>query len=110
MAKLVVVGTKRLTLPLCAIGFEPVEAADAAQLEGALDRLSVDRSVALVVCGESQAQDGAEAVARFRKFAHAVVLVVPDGPAPKGLGRAAVRKIIEEAAGVDLLGKSEGPG
>jgi len=107
MSKLMVVGTKRLTLPLTAVGFAPVSAADAAELESALDKLSVDREVALVVCGESQAAGCPEAVARFRSGGHGVVLVVPDGPEPKKLGREALRRTIERAAGVDLLGKSE---
>lgn len=109
MAKLVVVGTQRLALPLTAIGFEPVEAADAAALEQALDRLSVDASVALVVCGESQASGCREAVERFRRHGLGVVLVVPDGPEAKHFGREAVRRLIEQAAGVDLIGR-ERPG
>lgn len=107
MAKLVVVGTKRLTLPLTAVGFEPVSAADAAELEATLDKLGVDKTVALVVCGESQATGCSEAVARFRKNGHGVVLVVPDGPEPRRLGRQALRLAVEQAAGVDLLGKTE---
>ena len=107
MAKLVVVGTKRLTLPLTAVGFEPVHAADAAELEAALDRLSVEKTVGLVVCGESQAAGCAEAIARFRQNASGVVLVVPDGPEPTRFGREALRSTIERAAGVDLLGKTE---
>jgi len=107
MSKLVVVGTKRLVLPLTAIGFEPVMTTSGAQLESALNRLSVDRSVAVVVCGESQAASCPEAVARFRKDAHGVLLVVSDGPRPQGLSRQALRKAIEQAAGVDLLGRTE---
>ena len=105
MSKLVVVGNQRLTLPLSAIGFEPVEAADAAALEQALNRLSVDASVALVVCGESQAHGCPAAVARFRQHGSGVVLVVPDGPAPQHLGRETIRRLIEQAAGVDLIGR-----
>lgn len=107
MAKLVVVGTKRLTLPLMAVGFEPVSAADAAEVESALDRLSVDKTVALVVCGESQAAGCAEAIARFRRNASGVVLVVPDGRESTRFGRDALRSTIERAAGVDLLGRTE---
>ena len=105
MSKLVVVGTQRLTLPLAAVGFEPVEAADAGALESALDRLGVDKSVALVVCGESQAAGCPAAVARFRRHALGVVLVVPDGPEAKHLGRETIRHMIEQAAGVDLIGR-----
>ena len=107
MARLIVAGTTQLTLPLSAVGFEPVETEDAAALEAALDRLSVDDTVAMVVVGESQASACADAVLRFRRTAHGVVLVVPDGPVPAGLGREQIRVAIEQAAGVDLLGKSE---
>jgi len=107
MARLIVAGTKTLTLPLSAVGFEPVEAESAQALEAALDRLSVDETVAMVVVGESLAAGCEDAVRRFRRHAHGVVLVVPDGPRPAGLGREQIRLAIEEAAGVDLLGRSE---
>jgi len=107
MARLVVVGTRRLALPLTAIGFDPVEAVDAAALERALNELSVDENVAMVVCGESQVAGCTEAVENFRRNGKGVVLVVPDGPEPLGIGRAGIRRAIEEAAGVDLLGKAE---
>jgi vacuolar-type H+-ATPase subunit F/Vma7 len=107
MARLIVVGTKRLTLPLTAVGFQPVAAENAAELAKVFDRLSVDKDVALVVCGESQAVDCPDAVKHFRATGHAVILVVPDGPEPLRLGRAMTREIIEQAAGVDLLGKQE---
>jgi len=106
MSKLVVAGDMRLTLPFTAIGFEPVSAADADELASALDRLAVDKSVALVVCGESQAENCPEAVARFRREAHAVLLVVPDGTQPKRLGYEELRRAVERAAGVDLLRKT----
>jgi vacuolar-type H+-ATPase subunit F/Vma7 len=105
MSKLVVVGTKRLALPLTAVGFKPVPAATPAEMESALDALRVDRDVALVVVGESQAQHKRPAIERFRKSGHGVVLVVPDGPESKGLSFAALKSAIEQAAGVDLLGK-----
>ena len=107
MARLIVAGTKRLTLPLTAVGFEAAAADNAAELETTLDRLSVDASVALVICGESQAADCADAVTRFRRNAHGVVLVVPDAPKSTHLGRNELRQAIEQAAGVDLLGKTE---
>ena len=107
MAKLIVVGTKSLTLPLSAVGFEPVEAADAAALAAELNRMSVDETVAMVVCGESQAAGCTDAVMHFRRHAHGVVLVVPDEPTPRKIGREQVRLAIEQAAGVDLLGRTE---
>jgi vacuolar-type H+-ATPase subunit F/Vma7 len=109
MSKLIVIGSKRLTLPLSAIGFEPHTAADASELEATLEKLSVDRNVALVVCGESQAVDCPDALNHFRINAYGVLLVVPDTSEPIGLGRATLRKTIEQAAGVDLLGKSQSP-
>ena len=78
MPKLVVVGTKRLVLPLMAVGFEPREVGTPEELESALDELSVDESVAMVVCGESQAVGCEDAVANFRRNGEGVVLVVPD--------------------------------
>ncbi|HUU43830.1 MAG TPA: V-type ATP synthase subunit F [Planctomycetota bacterium] len=107
MARLIVVGTRQLTLPLSAVGFEPVEAAGAVELAVELNRLSVDETVAMVVCGESQAAGCTDAVMHFRRHARGVVLVVPDEPVPRKLGREQVRLAIEQAAGVDLLGRAE---
>ncbi len=109
MPKMVVVGNKRLSLPLTAIGFEPVNVATPAELESALERLSVDESVALIVCGESLAQGCPDAVAHFRENGYGVVLVVPDGPEPMDLSRESLRVTIEQSAGVDLLGKTQSP-
>lgn len=107
MPKLVVVGTKQLVLPLTAVGFEPVEASNADELSTELNRLSVDENVAMIVCGESLAHGCEDAVMNFRRNGQGVLIVVPDGPQPQGIGREQIRLAIEQAAGVDLLGKQE---
>ena len=63
--------------------------------------------VHIAQCGESLAQGCPNAIAHFRANGYGVVLVVPDGPEPMGLGREALRVTIEQAAGVDLLGKTQ---
>ena len=103
MARMIAIGPERFTLPLAAIGFEPVDA-DAAGFVAALRRLTEDRSVGLIACGESLVRD--DTAAEFRQLcstAKAAVLVLPDGPEPRGIGFELVRSLMERAAGADLL-------
>lgn len=92
---------------MMAVGFEPREVRTSEELESALNELSVDESVAMVVCGESLAGECEDAVMNFRRNGEGVVLVVPDGTLAQGIGREQIRLAIERAAGVDLLGKTE---
>lgn len=105
MSKMVVVGTGRLTQALTAAGFEPARCQTADQMVEALARLARDESVALVVCGESQAADATDAIARFREESDAMLVVLPDTPTPRRVGYELVRTTLERAAGADLLGR-----
>ena len=103
MARMVVIGPERFTLPFGAIGFEMVEA-EPADFMGALRGLLDDRSVGLVACGESFVTKPAmQEVKELCSEAQAAVLVVPDGPEAQGTGYELIRSVIERAAGVDLL-------
>ena len=107
MARMIAIGPERLTLPFGAIGFESVEA-DPSNFMEVLRGLVADRSVGLIVCGESFVTGPTSAECReLCAGTRAAVLVVPDGPVARGTGRELVRRQVERAAGVDLLGADE---
>jgi len=109
MSKMVAVGTDRLTQALTAAGFVPEVCEGPADLVTALARLGVDRDVALVACGESQAAEATDAIQRFRDESEAMLIVLPDTPQPGRVGYELVRRTLELAAGVDLLGRAAEP-
>jgi len=103
---MVVVGTDRLRQALTAAGFAPEVCASPADLSAALARLARDPEVALVACGESQAAEAVDAVQRFRDECETMLLILPDTPRPSRMGYELVRRALERAAGVDLLGRA----
>ena len=106
MSRMVAVGTDRLTQALAAAGFVPEVCAAPAQVSAALARLARDTQVALVACGESQADQATDAIQRFRDESAAMLVILPDTLGAKGrVGFELVRQALEQAAGVDLLGR-----
>lgn len=103
--RMVVAGNDRLTLPLAALGFEVVGCTSASALQKALDELAGRPEVALVVCGESQAVQVPEAIASFREKSTGILILLPDTAEAHRLDAEALRISVEQAAGVDLLGK-----
>ena len=106
MPEMIALGTERLTQALTAAGFVPEVCTSATELRAALARLAGRDDVALVACGESQAEPIADAVTRFREASDAMVVILPDGPEPRRVGYELVRKAIEQAAGADLIGRA----
>ena len=106
MARMVAIGPEQFTLPFGAMGFEMIEAEQAEFLD-VLRGLLRDKSVALIVCGESFVASVIDEFRQLSKTARAAVLAVPDGPKVLGLGREIIRASIERAAGVDLLGSEQ---
>jgi len=114
MARMIAIGPERFTLVFGALGFEPAVVEQSAFFAELRERVS-DPSVGLVVCGESYLEDvSMDEVKALCAASPATVLVVPDGPKPKGLAYELLRGSIERAAGVDLLSAVEpgepGPG
>ena len=103
--RMVVLGTDRLTMPLAAIGFEPVHCTSPSELEKALKKLGRRPDVVLVVCGESQAVGVPEAIASFRAGTTGILMLLPDTVEGRRLDAEMLRGAVEQAAGVDLLGK-----
>lgn len=113
MPRMLAIGPERFTLPLAALGFEPA-AADPATFIGVLRAALADRSVALVVCAESvvarlgdAAPHALDEFMKLRTAARTAVIIVPDGPGARGIGRELLRCDVERAAGVDLLKSAE---
>lgn len=103
--RMVVLGSDRLIIPLAAVGFEPVRCGSGPELHKALMKLSGRVDVVLVVCGESAAAVTPEAIEEFREKSDAILMVLPDTSEARRLDAEALRVAVEQAAGVDLLGK-----
>jgi|GEM_PF-2604902 len=104
MSRMIATGPDRFTLPFAALGFEAVRSEPSDFLD-VLRGVLEDASTGLVVCGESfVAQADVAAFKELCAGATAAVLVAPDGPESQGLGYELIRRSVEQAAGVDLLG------
>ena len=104
---MVAIGPERFTLPFGAVGFEMVEA-DEASFAEVFEPVAKDTLVGLIVCGESFVGEApSEEFRELCQTSRAAVMIVPDGPEPKGIGMEMVRSAIERAAGVDLLSATE---
>ncbi len=104
---MVAIGPERFMLPFGAVGFEMIEA-DEASFTEVFEPVAKDHMVGLIVCGESFV--GETPSDEFRllcQTSRAAVMIVPDGPEPKGMGMEMVRAAIERAAGVDLLSATD---
>jgi hypothetical protein len=104
---MIAIGPEQFTLPFGALGFEMAPVQGGGLLE-TLRPVLRDATVGLVVCGESQVDDAARP--EFEELcveSDAAVVVVPDGREPRGIGYGMVRRAVERAAGVDLLGDAE---
>jgi len=110
MARMIALGPEHFALPFGAIGFGMAEAGADTFME-TLRGLLEDRTVGLIVCGESLVPNNPSH--EFTEFvelcaaAKAAVLTLPDGPEALGLGRELLKRSIEQAAGVDLLSSVE---
>ena len=88
-----------------ALGLLVEDARSAAEAERALDELA-RAGAALVFIAEPFARERPELLERFRREACPVVSVLPDHRGGTGAMRAHIRRVVERAVGVDLLGRS----
>jgi len=107
MARIIALGPAEEVVPYLALGAEVREAREPAELSAALAELARDRSVAMVLLPESRAEAAGEAVAEFRAKSAAALLVLPGATGSGGLALAEMRKFLERAIGVDVIGKGE---
>jgi len=105
MARIVALGPAEDALPYLAMGAELREARSAAELAAALGELSRDASVAMVLVTEAEAGEAAAAVADFRSRSGAALLVLPSAAGSRGTALAEMKRFLEHAIGVDLIGK-----
>ena len=105
MARIVALGPAEEVLPYLAMGAEVREERAAADLARALNELARDKSVAAVLLPEAWAEHAAEAIADFRSRSAAALLVLPDASGSRGLALGEMKKFLERAIGVDLIGK-----
>jgi V/A-type H+-transporting ATPase subunit F len=105
MARIVALGPAEEVMPYLSMGAEVREAREAAALARALAEMARDRAVAAVLLPESCSALVAGAVADFRARSAAALLVLPDASGSRGLALGEMKRFLERAVGVDLIGK-----
>jgi len=98
-------------IALLAAGIDVRPCRSAEELEEQLEGLAARRDVGLVLVSEQVAQLNPEALDEARRVQALVVLVVPTLKSHRRLSERALSRLLEEAAGADLLAREaeEGP-
>lgn len=104
MGKVVALGEPAELVALLAAGIEVRPCRSARELEEHLEGLTARRDVALLLMTERAVALGPEAVERSRREGLAL-LVVPTLASHRHLSEEALSRLLEEAAGADLLGR-----
>jgi V/A-type H+-transporting ATPase subunit F len=106
MLKAVAVGEKHLILGFKGVGMDVVAASDAETFHGEVMKLSRNPEVGLVLVTESMAQLSPQTLADYRAVSSGILVVIPTHEGSKGFSYELMRKAVERAIGVDILGKS----
>lgn len=105
MSKLAFIGHRDAVLAFKALGAQVLPVSGPGEARVALERC-VAEDYAIVFLTEPLARELAEVLAALPS--RAVVTVIPDHRGQTGAGRARLKKLVEQAIGVDMLFKEEG--
>ena len=105
MFKAVALGEKHLILGFKGVGFEihPVE--ESSKLLHELIALSRDPEIGIVFITESMAEENPQAIQEFRQRSSAILTIIPTHEGSRHMSFQEIRKSVEKAIGVDILGK-----
>lgn len=104
MSKAVAVGEKHLVLGFKGVGFEIVVVEDSSKLTQELVKLAKESKIGLVIVTESMALENPQAVTEFRQRSSAILTVIPTHEGSKHTSYMDMRRSVERAMGVDILG------
>jgi V/A-type H+/Na+-transporting ATPase subunit F len=105
MSKVIALGEKHLILGFKGVGFEIVPVEESSKLMAELMNLSRDPEIAIVLITESMAEDNPHAIQEFRHRSTAILTIIPTHEGSKHMSFQEIRKSVEKAIGVDILGK-----
>ena len=105
MAKAVAVGEKSVILAFKGVGCDIVPVADAEGFQRAIARLARTPDAEIVLVTESMAASAPQALKDFRAAAAGILLVIPSHEGGRGFSFEEMRRSVELALGVDVLGK-----
>lgn len=105
MSKVVALGEPEELVALLAAGIDVRPCPSAEELADQLESLTSRREVRLVLVTEQVAELDAEAVEEARRLHGLVVLVVPTLKGHRRVSERALSRLLEEAAGADLLAR-----
>lgn len=105
MSKVVALGAPEELVALVAAGVEVRPCRSGEDLEEALEALGKERDVGLVLVAEPVASLNQEAVDEARRIGGQVILLVPTLSSHQRMSERALSRLLEEAAGADLLAR-----
>ena len=105
MSKVVALGEPEELVALLAAGIDVRPCPSAEELADQLETLTSRREARLVLVTEQVAELDAEAVEEARRLHRLVVLVVPTLKGQRRVSERALSRLLEEAAGADLLAR-----
>lgn len=113
--KIVAVGEKELIIGFRGVGVDLMPVQSAAEVEPVLRRLSqhtIDTEVALILITESIAQGCLDVLSRFQEKGpqekgQTALLIIPSHQGSSHISMEEMRRSIERAVGISLLGEKE---
>ena len=105
MSKVVALGEPEELIALLAAGIDVRPCPSAEELTNQLEGLTSRRDVRLVLVTEQVAELDAEALEEARRRHGLVVLIVPTLKGQRRVSERALSRLLEEAAGADLLAR-----
>ena len=105
MSKAIAIGEKHLILGFKGVGFEVVPVEESSKLMSELIALSRDPEIGIVLITESMAEKNPQAILEFRHRSSAILTIIPTHEGSRHTSFQEIRKSVEKAIGVDILGK-----
>ena len=105
MSKAIAIGEKHLIHGFKSVGFEIVPLDDSSKLMKELINLSKDYELGIVFVTESMAEENPQAIQEFRQRSSAILTIIPTHEGSRHISFQEIRKSVEKAIGVDILGK-----
>jgi V/A-type H+-transporting ATPase subunit F len=107
MSKAIALGEKHLIVGFKGAGFEIVPIEESSKLMPALIALTRDPEIGIVFVTESMAEESPQAIMEFRQRSSAMLTVIPTHEGSRHTSFHEIRKSVEKAIGVDILGEDK---
>jgi len=103
MFKCVIIGEEDIIYGFRSIGAELINLNPGEMNENLFERLTEDKTIALIMITETVAKDSMQMIDRVRENGSAIVLLIPTHLQNFNISLKEIRHSIENAAGIDLF-------